>query len=294
MLNSTTKLGRRIMATIAVIAGLLAIIVVPELAMKVANLVTKNASMAMEMLNRPNIIAAPNLVSIWYPIWSGFSVVAGVILLLSALPIARGERRGRSAALGALFFLSIFGMYAIWPVTFFARLMFGEIAIGQMSFFAKELLINPLSIFLIGIIPFFIILLSQKINLKNKLVEFVLYFSLIIATGLSFMTGHTALRALWSSLIDKPQIIDKALAVGTVTNWIAVVIIIIAIPYLTGNIRKGWFLGLVGSSAAIIGNGILIVGNLDITDYKIAMVLALVAFLLLSLPIVKEKLVENS
>ncbi|MFA5536041.1 MAG: hypothetical protein WDA53_02610 [Bacillota bacterium] len=294
MYNNITELGQRIMAAVAGIAGLLAIIVVPELAMKVANLVAKNASMAMDMLNRPNIIAAPKLVSLLYPIWSGLGVVAGVVLLLSVLPIARGEKWGRPAALGSLFFLSVFGMYAIWPVTFFARLMFGEISFGQISFFAKELLINPLSIFLIGIIPFFVILLSKKATFKNKLTEFALYLSLILTTGLSFMTGHTALRALWSSLIDKPQIIDKALSVGTVTNWVAVIIIIIAIPALAAGMKKGWLMSLVGSSAAIMGNGILIVGHLDTADYKVGLVLALVAFLLLNLPVVKEKLAENS
>lgn len=294
MLNNTTVVERKIVAAIAGIAGLLSIIVVPEMGMKVVNLVTKNASMAMDMLNRPNIIAAPKLVSFWYPFWSGLSVVAGIVLLLSVLPLARGEKWGRPMALGALFIPTIFGIYAFWPITFFSRIIFGEISFGQASFFAKELLIFPLAIFLIGIVPFFTILLSGKATLKSKLAQFFVYFTLIFATALSFMNGHTALRALWSSIIDKPQIIDKALAVGTVVNWLAVILIIVGIPYLVSKAYKGWFLCLMGNLAIIMGNAILLASFWDTWDYRISIILALISSVLLIIPGIKMGLVDEA
>jgi hypothetical protein len=292
MVNNTTPGGHRFMALVACIAGLLSIIVVPELGMRVANIVTKNASMVIQMLNRPALVAAPKLVSFWYPFWSGLCVIAGTVLLLVGLPIYRGEKWGRPLALGALVIPSVFGIYAFWPITFFSREVFGEIALGQMSFFAKELLVFPATIAVIGILPFFIILFLEKSSVNNKLVKFLVFGLLGITTSLSFMNGHTAMRMLWSNIIADPQIIDKALAVGTVVNWVAVIVIIVGIPLLAGRMRTGWFLCIMGSLAMLMGTGTLLAGYWGTWDFRIGTALTIVSFILLVMPGVSTRLVD--
>ena len=293
-MNENTEVsGNGFIAALAALAGLLSIIVVPNLGMQVANMVTFRANMVMEMLSRPELIAAPKLVTFWYPFWSGLSVVAGVVLLLAVLPLAKGEKWARSMALGALFIPAIFGVYAFWPLTFFPRVMFGQFAFGNLGASAKALIGLPAIIFAVGVIPFFIILLTNKLSLRNKVAQFFAFFLLIFTTAIGFMNGHTALRLLWSNLIDNSQLIDKALAVGTVVNWIAVFLIIASIPLLSIGRAKGRWLSLVGILSLTVGNITLMVGQPAIWDYRIGTILALITLILFLLPSVRKALNAN-
>ncbi|MFA5537078.1 MAG: hypothetical protein WDA53_07910 [Bacillota bacterium] len=293
MNESSEVSGSGFLAALAAIAGLLSIIVVPNLGMQVADMVTFRANMVMEMLSRPELISAPKLVAFWYPFWSGLSVIAGVVLLLAVLPLARGEKRGRPMALGALFIPTTFGIYALWPLTFFPRVMFGQFAFGNLGASAKALIGLPAVIFAIGVIPFFIILLTNKLALRDKVVQFFAFLLLIFTTAIGFMNGHTALRLLWSNLLDNPQLIDKALAVGTVVNWLAVFLIIASIPFLSAGRAKGRWLSLMGILSLTMGNTILMVGQPTVWDYRVGTILALITLIPLFLPGVKIALTES-
>ena len=98
---------------------------------------------------------APFLVSLFFPIWMGLSVVGAIVFLVTSLAFYRGENWARGLALLCFAMPSIGGAYMLVPCINFTG--FGSNAVSAMI------------ISVLGLIPYFLIVLAGKAALGDKI-----------------------------------------------------------------------------------------------------------------------------
>ena len=124
------------------------------------------------------------LVSFFYPFWGTMSVIGGIALLVIAKPLYEGKAWARGLALLSLAVPSMGGAYMIVPWMNFVG--------------SKEGGFPPaIIIMMIGLIPYFAILLADKGDLKQKLVDFFVFMMLGVSAAENFANGHAAFRILY-------------------------------------------------------------------------------------------------
>lgn len=278
MENNATRNSRLIVALFVVLAGILLIVFLPSSGMKAMDAVLKGAYMKIEATGNPTLTAAPKLVKFFFPFWSGLTMVAGTVLLLLALPIYRGERWGRPIALGMLAIPAIGGAYMLGPI----------------MFFAKPALNVSVYFMLIGLIPYFLILLYQNISGKQRTIYFFIFTLLGVTAAYNFGNGHSSLRQLMSALTNNPQAVDHAYALGIVANWVGVILVLIGIPLLAARTRSGWWTSTIGISAMFIGTGQLYLSHTSTIEFLVGTLMAIVTLLLLVTPSIGGALLNSS
>lgn len=276
MQNKTTPTGRLVMVLIVVIAGILLITLLPSLGMKSMDGVLNGAYMKIDKTGNPALLAAPKLVKFFFPFWSGLGMVAGAALLLLAYPIYRGEKWGRPLALGMLAIPSVAGAYMLGPI----------------MFFAKDALWISALFMLVGLIPYFIVLLYEQNSGKQKTINFFIFTLLGVTAAYNFGNGHSSLRQLMSSLIENPKAVDHSFALGVVVNWVGVILILVGIPLLAGRMRSGWWTATIGIFAMFFGTGQLFLGHTSTVEFIVGTSMAIVTLILLIMPSIGGTLID--
>jgi len=276
MQNKTTSTGRFVIVLVVVIAGILLLTLLPSLGMKSMDGVINGAYMKIEKSGNLALVAAPKLVKFFFPFWSGLGMVAGAALLLLAYPIYRGEKWGRPLALGMLAIPSVAGAYMLGPIMFFAD---------------KVLWISAVFM-LVGLIPYFIVLLYEQNSGKQKTINFFIFTLLGVTAAYNFGNGHSSLRQLMSGLIQDPKTVDHSWALGVVVNWVGVILVLVGIPLLAGRMRAGWWLSTIGIFALFFGTGQLFLGHPSTIEFIVGTSMALVTLILLVMPSIGGTLVD--
>lgn len=270
MNQQATKKDRTTLAVVAAVFGVLCFTVVPYLAVKAMDAVLKGAAIKIPAANNPLLVTAPKIVISFFPVWAGLSVGAGLALLLVvARAIYRGERWARPAAVGLFAIPSITGAYYSGPVMFFGK--------SAMPLF--------FIIMLIGLIPYFMILLWGKAPAGEKVGKFFLFLMLGVTAAWSFSNGGSSLRMFWAR--PEPYVLGVSqygFLFGIPVTWIGVLVTIIGIPFLAANTRKGWRLALVGLACILVGNFILRLTHPAVKEFLYGIVMAAVSLALLYVP----------
>ncbi len=198
MLLTTSRQVRLTVVILVVIAAILMIAVVPFIGFDMVNPIVKYQQARIEKFTAEGNPQAPLLaltvwlVSFFYPFWSTLSVIAGLALLVIALPLFRGERWTRGLALLLLAVPAIGGAYMIVPWMNFVGTAEGGFP-------------PAVSMMVIGLIPYFAILLAEKVDLTQKIVEFLVFLMLGVTAAENFANGHAAyphpFRSPWSSTV---------------------------------------------------------------------------------------------
>jgi hypothetical protein len=265
---------RKALATVAAVAGILCFTVLPLAVTQAMDAVLKGAAIKIPASGNPLIATAPRIVLTFFPVWEGLSVTAGVALLLVAWGIYRGEPWARPVAIGLLAIPSITGAYLSGPVMFFAK--------SAMPLF--------LIVALIGLVPYFTLLLWGRDSLGRKAGTFFLFLMLGVTAAWSFSNGGSSLRMFWA----RPEAYvlssgDYGFLMGIPVVWSGVVSTIVAIPLLAGSKRAGWRLGLVGLVTSLVGSTILFITHPGTKEFLIGMIMAVVTSTLLFLPSTRSK-----
>ncbi len=164
MLLKTSARVRLSVTALLLVAAVLMIAVVPFIGFDMVNPIVKAQQLRIEKFVAEGNPQAPLLtytvwlVSFFFPFWSTLSVVAGVVLLAIALPLYRGERWTRGLALVCLAIPSIGGAYMIVPWMNFVG--------STQGGFPPAVVIMT-----IGLVPYFTLLLAEKVDLTQKIVE---------------------------------------------------------------------------------------------------------------------------
>ena len=267
------------LALSAGVAGVLCFTLVPVLVMRAMDAILRGAAVKIEASGNPLIASAPKIVVGFFPVWGGLTVAAGLALLLVAWAIYKGEKWALPTAVGLLAIPSITGAYFSGPIMFFAK--------SNMPIF--------LIVALIGLIPYFILLLSGKSSAGEKTGRFFLFLMLGVTTAWSFSNGGSSLRMFWARP-EPMYILDNGnlgFLMGFPVAWIGVVAMVVAIPFLAAAKRSGYRLSSVGLLILLVGNAILFITHPGTKEFIIGVIMAVISLTLLWLPGIGGKTVRT-
>jgi len=221
------------------------------------------------------------LVSFFFPFWGTMSVLAGIALLAIAKPLYNGETWARAAALVALSFPSIGGAYMIVPWMNFVGTKYGGFPPATIIMF-------------IGLIPYFAILLMDKGDMKQKMVDFLSFMALGVAASYSFANGHAAFRVLYGHP-SRPKF-GEGIAItyfGWIGLWVAWWVLTAAIYKLAMRKESGWYLMIIGGAiATLTGLAVNYVRHATV-DYWLNALLGAICVALALIPLFKERLLKE-
>lgn len=277
MTNNTTASGRKVMAITAVIAGLLCITVIPKLAMSAQGVILLNVYKFVEASGNPALMAAPKMVTLWYPFWSVLCMVAGTILILLAGAIYRNDYWARPIALGLLAVPCIAGAGLIGPIVKFAT----------------DHMMNAVYMMILGLIPFLIILLWEKSSGKLKVINLVVFLLVGFSAAWNFADFHGGFRILWSFLITDPRYVIYHFALGSPVSFIGVILSMVGIPLLAGRSQKGYWLVVSANALFVVGTGLVALNNLQTLEYWVGAATGLIALILMLSPKIGGQLVDH-
>ena len=221
------------------------------------------------------------LVSFFFPFWGTTTLLAGLALLVIVKPLYNGEGWARGAALLALSFPSIGGAYMIVPWMNFVGTKYGGFppAVATM---------------MIGLIPFFAILLMDKGDNKQKIVDFLAFLAMGVTASYSFANGHAAFRVLYGHP-QRPKFAEGIAItyVGFIGLWAAWWFLSAAIYQLGNRKKSGWYLMLIGGAFAMVAG--LAVGSVRYVtvDYWLNGLLGISCVVLALIPLFKKRLLNE-
>lgn len=269
--------GNSGMALVAAIAGVLSFTILPFMIARAMTAVLEGAAVKIPASGNPLIATAPRIVIAFFPVWGGLSIAAGIALLLVAWAIYKGEAWARPAAVGLLAIPSITGAYYSGPVMFF-----GKSAISMFVLIA-----------LLGLIPYFTILLWGKAPASEKISKFFVFLMLGVTAAWSFSNGGSSLRMFWARPAYYPlDASNTGFILGVPVIWTGVLATVLSIPFLAAGRRAGWRLGVVGLGIILMGNLMLFATHTGTKEFMIGMVMSIISLALLFIPSIGRKLVE--
>lgn len=265
------------MAFVAGIAGLLCFTALPFMIARAMTAVLEGAALKIPASGNPLIATAPRIVIAFFPVWGGLSIAAGIALLLVAWALYKGETWARPAAIGLLAIPSITGAYYSGPVMFF-----GKSALPMFILIA-----------LLGLIPYFTLLLWGKSTAGEKTGKFFVFLMLGVTAAWSFSNGGSSLRMFWARPEYFPlDASNTGFILGVPVIWTGVLATVISIPFLAAGKRAGWRLGVVGLGIILMGNLMLFATHTGTKEFMIGMIMAVVSLALMFIPAIGGKLVQ--
>jgi hypothetical protein len=291
MSSATPRNARLIIITLVVIAAILMITVVPFIGFGMSNPVTQGQLARIEKfkalgtpegsMNAALLNIAPWLVSFFFPFWSLLSMIAGIVLLVIAVDLYRGKKWSRGLALLCLAIPSMGGAYMIVPWMNF---------IGSVKGGFPPAVI----IMMIGLVPYFALLLFEKGDWLQKVVDFLVFLMLGVASAESFANGHAAFRILYGHP-KRPVFaagIDMTF-VGWLGLWIGAALTITAIYQLGNRKASGWYFGLIGGLVTLVCSGATHYVRHATNDYLYGALMGLSIVVMLLIPIFKKRLLTE-
>jgi hypothetical protein len=287
MLLSTPRQVRLIVVTLMVIAAILMIAVIPFIGFDMVNPIVKAQQARIEKFTAEGNPQAPLLaysvwlVSFFFPFWSTLSLIAGIVLLVIVLPYYRGERWTRGLALLCLAVPSIGGAYMVVPWMNF-------IGSAQGGFPPAVLIMT------VGLIPYFAILLAEKVDLTQKLVDSLVFLMLGVTAAENFANGHAAFRILYGH--PARPLFAEGIAItyfGWLGLWVAMGLCIAAIYLLGEKKMSGWYTGIIAGLVTLFSSAATHYVRHATNDYLYGALMGLSIVIMLLVPVFKRRLVDE-
>ncbi|MBL7162663.1 MAG: hypothetical protein ISS57_08660 [Anaerolineales bacterium] len=274
----------KVVIGIVLIAAILMIAVVPFMAFKMVNPILGYQLERIEQFKADGnakwhlLTLTTWLVSFFYPFWGTMSVLAGIIVLGVTKALYRGEVWARAVALVCLAVPSMGGAYMIVPWMNFVGTKEGGFPPAVI-------------IMMVGLIPYFAILLADKGDMKQKFVDFCAFMMLGVTAAYSFANGHAAFRVLYGH--PSRPMFGEGIAItyfGWVGLWFAVGLLVAAIYKLGKRKESGWYLMLIGGAIAMVVSGAVHYVRHATVDYLFGSLMGLSLVVMALIPLFKERL----
>jgi hypothetical protein len=286
MLHSSRKV-RQIVVAVILVAALLMILVVPFMAFNMVNPIVGYQEARIAKFTAEGDPSAPLLtlttwlVSFFYPFWGTFSVIAGLALLVIAVPLYRGEEWARGLALLCLAIPAMGGAYMIVPWMNFVGSAEGGFPPAVI-------------IMMIGLIPYFTLLLADLGDRTQKIVDFFVFLMLGVSSAEAFANGHAAFRILYGHP-SRPQF-GEGIAItyfGWLGLWVGAALTIAAIYLLGRRSAAGWYAAVIGGLVTFVVSGATHYVRHATIDYLLGSLMGLSIVAMLIIPIVKNRLLNR-
>jgi len=290
MLLETPKKTRLIITIVMVVAALITIFAEPLLVKQILPPIIKGQQARYEKMSASDnqedkakaemIKDTPYLVSFFYPLWMALGVFGGIVVLVIARQYYEGKDWARGIALLCFAMPSMGGAYMLVPAINFTG--FGTYVIYAMI------------ISLLGLIPYFTIILGEKAALKNKLWAAFAFLILGIQGAHSFANGHAAMRIQWMHPARPTWAPGTwVLWLGTQVMWLGTICIILSIFYLGLRKKVGWYLATIGGATTMFANFWVHLVRGTTSDYILGGSLGLVILILMLVPTIGKTLYDE-
>lgn len=287
MLPATSHNARLATVVILVVAAILMVVYVPFASF---NMVNPILTLQLERIEQfkasgdaswPLLTLTTWLVSFFYPFWATLTLCAGIAAFFVVKPLYEGKTWARGLTLLLYSVPSVGGAYMIVPWMNFVGTKYGGFP-------------PAVAIMMIGLIPFFAILLLDKGDMKQKVVDFLTFMALGVAASYSFSNGHAAFRVLYGH--PKRPMFAEGIAItfiGFLGLWVGWWLLTAAIYKLGVRKESGWYLMLIGGAiTAVAGFATGYVRHTTV-DYWLNGILGLICFVLALIPLFKERLLTE-
>lgn len=271
-MNKTSESNRKILAIVAVLVGLFCAIIAPIM---VQTSLDRVLTALLEVVkDRPQFNSGIVLFGLFYPIWRALIFVAGITLLVIAYKIYQGEEWTFPVAILAYTMPSMGGMFMFLPY------------VSWVEGFPIPMLIS-----FMGLIGFALTVLLREGEKVAKLIELgTLLFIGMLATH-SFTLGIGSVRMLMTRP-GKPLFEGLQWSILTwvgQVDWIATILLIIAIPLIVMRKPSGWWFALIGAISALAIDAPTQIIRTATLDYLYGSLLSLGLLVFLFLPKILEK-----
>jgi hypothetical protein len=287
MSPNTNPSTKKIVLGLVIFAAVLMIAVIPFIAFKMVNPILgyqlERIAQYMEEGNaKYHLLTLTTwLVSFFYPFWGSMSAIAGIALLVIAKPLYEGKAWARGLALLSLAVPSMGGAYMIVPWMNFVG--------------SKEGGFPPaIIIMLIGLIPYFAILLADQGDFKQKLVDFLVFMMLGVSAAENFANGHAAFRILYGH--PQRPLFAEGISItffGWLGLWVSFGLLVAAIYQLGARNKSGWYLALIGGAVGCLVSGATHYVRHATIDYLLGSLMGLSIVIMVLIPLFKKRLLES-
>ncbi len=271
---------------LVVIGAILMITVVPFIAFKMVNPIVGYQIERIAKFTADGNPSAPLLtlttwlVSFFYPFWGSMSVFGGIALLVIAKPLYEGKTWSRALSLVCLAVPSMGGAYMIVPWMNFVGTVEGGFP-------------PAITIMMIGLIPYFAILMAGKGDLKQKVVDFAVFGMLGVSAAENFANGHASYRILFGHL--KRPLFAPGIAItyfSWLGLWVSFALAVAAIYQLGMRKASGWYLAIISGFISILVSGATHYVRHATLDYLYGALMGLAIVVMMLIPLFKKRLLE--
>lgn len=286
----TSQRVRLIVTVLVVIAGILMITAVPLLVDSSLNPVIKGQVARIDKfltqgtpegnMNAAVLRVVPWSVGFLFPLWAVLSFIAGLALLVVAMPFYKGETWTRGAVLVALAIPSAGGAFMLIP---------------WLNFVGTDAGFPPaLHIMAIGLVPYFTVILAEKSSWQAKVANGLVFLMLGVAAAENFANGHASFR-IYIGHPQRPLFAPgiNVLWFSFITLWITCFMLLIAIYQLGGRKMSGWYMGMIAALGTIGASLATHFIRSTTLDYLYGALFGLSLVVLLVIPAVKKRLLEQ-
>jgi hypothetical protein len=147
----------------------------------------------------------------------------------------------------------------------------------------------------VGLIPYFALLLTEKVDMVQKAVDFLVFLMLGVTAAENFANGHAAFRILYGH--PGRPLFAEGIAItffGWLALWVGMGLCIAAI-YLLGEKKvSGWYAGLIGGLVTVVASAATHYVRHATNDYLYGALMGLSIVVMLLIPLFKKRLLEDA
>jgi hypothetical protein len=276
-MKDTPQKNRTIMSIIAIVVGLLMVGVIPFVVQTSLENVLTDLIIHIEAGN-PAFSSGIPLFDLFYPVWRAVIFVAGAALIVISQEIKKGEEWTYPLAVTLFALPAIGGMFMFLPY------------ISWVDGFPIPLIISA-----IGLTGYWSFIFLPKAEKIQKWARFGALTFLGMLTTHAFVIGIGAQRTM-ATRPGFPMYKDFTWWLfnwaGEV-NWVAAILLFMAIPLLAVGRRKGWWLAVIGTIAILMIDVPTQFFRTKTLDYLYGSVLAIGVLIFTMLPYFKKHLVKD-
>lgn len=260
MTGETSATGRLVMAIVAVLVGLFLIFVAPFVTVSALSPALHRLVEVHQVQQPKGVWDTPvGILTFTFHLWMLLYVFAGAALIVIANPIRTGETWARPLALALHAIPSIGGLTMVIPWTVLVMID------TQGNKNPAAGLPPALSIMGIGLLAYFITLLTEKADWKTKLAQAVVFAWIGVTGGFVWMNAQHGVRyflAPGSMPFIDPNASNPELFLGGFVIYTSVLVMIVAIGLLGARKRLGYQLALIAGIVATAAEGLAFVDRL--------------------------------
>lgn len=290
MTNETTRTGRLVMTIVVVLVGIFLMFSSPFITIDALNPALHRLVEVFQPAEPDGVWDTPvKILSATFHAWMALFVFAGALLVLIAKDIYADKKWARPLALALLAIPSVGGMTFVIP--HLVLVMSGP---GGTK--------NPqagvpvgLPIMLIGLIGYFIVLLTEKADWKTKVAQVVTFGALGVVGGMVFMNAQHGVRHFMhnpSLPFFETEYSNPELFLGGYVMYAAVALFIVAIGLLAGRKESGWYTGMVVGIVTFVAAFLTFVDRMNVAsgqEWLRGAMLSLVLIVILVIPFFKDR-----